>query len=52
MMDAPKVMCPMLPYWPMMSEVEVGVIEVEVEPSCQHSITFCCYMTDDSEGAI
>ena len=35
-----------------MSDVDVGGIAVEVEPSCQYSITFCCCVTDGSRGAV
>ena len=30
----------------------VGVVAVEVEPSCQDSTTFCCHVTDGSRGAV
>ena len=49
MRAAPKVMPPILLCWPMMSEADddrVEVVSVEVEPSCQYSITFCCHATD------
>ena len=32
-------------------EADVGGTAVEIEPSCQYSITFCCCMTDGSRGA-
>ena len=35
----------------MMSETDVGGAVVEVEPSYQYSIIFCCYVTDGSRGA-
>jgi len=35
-----------------MSDVDVGGIAVEVEPSCQYSFTFCCCVTDGSRGAV
>ena len=38
--------------WPMMSEVEVGGMAVEVEPSCHYPITFCFCTTDGSRGAV
>ena len=38
-------------YWRMTSEEDAGGMAVEVECSCQYSITFCCCMTDDSRGA-
>ena len=34
-----------------MSEVDVGGMAAEVEPSCQYSITFCCCVTEGSRGA-
>ena len=36
----------------MTSETDVGGTAIEVEPSCQYSVTFCCYATDGSRGAI
>ena len=36
----------------MVSETDGGGMVVEVEPFHQHSIKFCCYMTDDSRGAV
>ena len=38
--------------WPMTSEVDVGGIVIETEPFHQHSITFCCCVTDGSTGAV
>ena len=35
-----------------MSEVDVGDMTVEVEPSHQYSITFCCHVTDGSREAV
>ena len=35
-----------------MSEAAVGDMAVEVEPSCQCSVKFCCRASDDSRGAI
>ena len=49
---APKVMPPVLLCWSMTSEVDVGGMAVEDEPSHQHSITFCCHVTDGSRGAV
>ena len=43
---APKVMPPILLYWPAMSEVDVGGMALEAEPSHQYSITFCCRVRD------
>jgi len=31
---------------------DVGAMAVEVEPSHQYSIPFCCYVTDGSRGAL
>ena len=36
---------------PMMSEADVGVMAVEVEPSHQYSVTYCYHVTDGSRGA-
>ena len=47
-----KVMPPILLCWPMVSEVNVGGMAVEVEPSHQHPITFCCCVTEGSRGAV
>jgi len=38
--------------WPMMSEVGVGGMAVDGEPSYQSSITHCCCVTDGSRGAV
>jgi len=35
-----------------MSDTDVGDMAVEVEPSCQYSVKFCCCVTDDSRGAV
>ena len=35
-----------------MSEVDVDGMAVEVEPSHQYPITFCCQVTDTSRGAV
>ena len=45
MRAALKVMPPILFFWPTMSEVDVDGMAVEVEPSNQDSITFCCCVT-------
>ena len=37
-----KMMFPVLLRWPTMSETDVGGMAVEVEPSHQYSITYCC----------
>ena len=34
-----------------MTEVGVGGMIVDVEPSHQHSVTCCCHETDGSRGA-
>jgi len=47
-----KLMTPILLCWPMMSEADVGDVAVEVEPSCQYSVKFCCRATDGSRGAV
>jgi len=52
MRAAPKLMPPVLLCWPMTSEADGGGMAVEVEPSHQHSITFCCCVTDGSRGAV
>ena len=49
---APKLMTPILLCWPMTSEADAGDTAVEVEPSRQYSIKFCCRATDDSRGAV
>ena len=36
--------------WAVASEVDVGGMEVKVEPSHQYSITFHCYVTDGIRG--
>jgi len=45
-------MPPILFYWPMILEVNVGGMSAEVEFSHQYSITFCCQGTDGSRGAV
>ena len=44
-------MPPTLLCWPTTSEANVVDMAVEVEPSSQHSVKFCCRATDDSRGA-
>ena len=51
MKAAPKVILAML-CWLMTSEVDVGDMVVEAEPSHQKSITFCFYLIDSSGGAV
>ena len=38
-------------FCPPVSEVDAGGMAVEVEPSHQYSITYCCHVTDGSRGA-
>ena len=49
---APKLMPPILLCWPMTSEANLVDMAVEVEPSRQYSVKFCCRATDDSRGAV
>jgi len=48
MRAAPKVMPPILICFPTTSEMDVGGMAVEVQPSHRCSITCCCHVTDDS----
>jgi len=48
MRAAPKVMLPVLLCWLTMSEVDIGGVAVEAEPSHQYSVTFSCDVTDGS----
>ena len=43
----PPVLC-----WSTTSVADVGVMAVEVEPSHQYLIVFCCCVTDGSRGAV
>jgi len=43
-------MPPILLCLPTTSEADVGDMAVEVEPSRQYSVKFCCRATDDSRG--
>jgi len=52
MRAALKVMPPILLCWPPMSEVDVGGVVAEVEPSHRYPITCCCHVTDGSRGAL
>ena len=52
MRAAPKVTPSILLCWPTVSEVDVGGMAVDAEPSHQYSITFCCHVADGSRGAI
>ena len=45
-------MPPILLRWPTTSEADDGDMAVEVEPSRQYSVTFCCRATDDSRGSV
>jgi len=45
-------MAPILLHWPTTSEADVGDMAVEVEPSRQYYVKFCCHATDDSRGAV
>ena len=49
---APKLTPRVLLCWPTKSEADVGDMAVEVEPSRQYSIKFCCRVTDDNRGAV
>ena len=50
MRAAPKVMLPILLSQPTTSEVDVGGMAAEVEPSLQYPITFCCMQQMGAEG--
>ena len=52
MKGAPKVMLPILSCWPTTSEVDIGGMKVEVEPSHQYSVTCCCHVADGSRVAV
>jgi len=47
-----KVMPPVLLYWPTTSEVDVGGMAVEFEPSHKYPITFSCCVTDRSRREV
>ena len=47
-----KIIPPISLSWPTMSEVDVGDMAVEAQPSHQYSVTFCCHVTDGSRGTI
>lgn len=49
MRAAPKVMPSTLLYCPTMSEVDIGIMAVEVEPSHQYSVKFCYHETDGKQ---
>jgi len=44
MRSAPKLNLPLLLCWPATSEVDASGKVVEIETSCQYSITFCCHV--------
>ena len=48
----PKLMPPILLCWLTTSEANIVDMAVEVEPSSQYSVKFCCRATDDSRGAV
>jgi len=48
----PKLMPPILLCWLTTSEANIVDMAVEVEPSRQYSVKFCCRATDDSRGAV
>jgi len=47
-----KVTPPTLLHWHKKSEMVVGGLAVETEPSHQYSIACCCRVTDGSRGAV
>jgi len=49
---APKLVPPILLCWHTTSKADVGDMAVEVEPSRQYPVKFCCRATDDSRGAV
>ena len=52
MRATPKVILPILLFWPMTSEGDVGGMTVQTEPSLQYSIAFYFCVTDGSRGAV
>ena len=48
----PKVMLPILLYWLMTSELDVGGMAVGFEHSPQYSIMFCCCVAAGSRGVV
>ena len=52
MTASPKVMPSILLSCPTTSEMEVGAMAVEFEPSHQYPITFCCRVPDGSRRAV
>ena len=51
-MSGPKVMPPILLLLPIVSEMDAGDMAVEVEPSHEYSVTFCCCAIDGSRRAV
>jgi len=49
---APKVIPPILLWWPTISEVDNVGMAVEVEPSHQYSVTFRCHETWQQRGSL
>jgi len=47
-----KVMPPTLLCWPMNSEVDGSGMVVEVEPSLQYFVIYCCHATDGSRVVV
>ena len=45
-------MHPVLLYWPIISEANVGSMAVDAEPPHQYSIIFCCCKTDGGRGTV
>ena len=52
MWAAPKVMPPILLYWPVISEVDVGDRTADIKASHQYFVTFCYHLTDRRRGAV
>jgi len=52
MKAALKVIPPISLCWPLTLEVDVGGMAVEVEPSCQYSVTCCCHVTWQLRGIL
>ena len=50
--DYSKIMPPVLICWATTSESDDGDMAVEVEPSYQYPITFCCHVIDGSRGVV
>lgn len=51
-MSASKLRPPILLHWLTKSEVGVGGMAVEVEPSQQFSFTLCCRVTDGGRRTV